>query len=177
MKFNKKYLLATMPALALVGLVAASSVSAAGQGVMGNRGGFGPMGGHGGMGMGIGNPDNFLERLTSEASVLGISVDEMKTYWSQGKGVKEIATEKGITEEQLKTKMQATHEAKIKADLKILVDKGIITQAQADARLTAMKTMKEKMGEQMKNRVQNKVQNKLQKRAVPVQTGTSATQS
>lgn len=158
MNINKKYLWATVPALALVGLVTASSVSAAGLGMMGARGGFGSMGGHSGMGMGIGNPDNFVERLTAEASMLGISVDEMKTYWSQGKGVKEIAAEKGITSEQLKTKMQTAAETKVRAELKTLVDKGIITQAQADARFTTMKAMKEKMVEQMKKHVPNKGQ-------------------
>lgn len=169
MKINKKYLWATVPAMALVGLVAVSSVSAASD----EAGAMRLLGPRGGGHMGIGDPDRFLDRLTSEASMLGISVDEMKTYWSQGKGVKEIATEKGITAEQLKTKMQAAHEAKISSDLKALVDKGVITQAQADARLTAMKAMKEKMGTQM----QNKVKIKMHKRGVPVQNGTSSTQS
>lgn len=165
MKFNKKYLWATVPAMALVGLVAVSSVSAASDEVGAVRL-FGPRGGgH----MGIGDPDKFLERLTSEASMLGISVDEMKTYWSQGKGVKEIATEKGITEEQLKTKMEAAMKARVSTELKTLVDKGIITQAQADARLKAMETMKTKMGENMKKNVKVK----MMKRGAPVQNGTS----
>lgn len=174
MKLNKKMLWTGVSALTLVGLVTATGASAASLSAEKNSmATFGRMGGHG-LHLGIGDPDRFLERLTSEASMLGISVDEMKSYWSQGKGVKEIATEKGITEEQLKTKMQAAAETKIKAELKTLVDKGIITQAQADARLATMKAMKEKMGEQMKNRMQNKVQNKLHKRAAPVQNGTNS---
>lgn len=172
MKFNKKYLLATVPALALVGLVAATSVSAASPQGMG-VGGFGGRGMGGGFHMGIGDPDRFVERLTSEATMLGISVDEMKSYWSQGKNIQDIAKEKGITTEQLKAKMEAAQETKIKTELKNLVDKGIITQAQADARLTAMKALKEKMGEQLKSGVKNK----MQKRVAPVQNGTSSAQS
>lgn len=171
MKFNKKYLLATVPAMALVGLMAASSVSAANPQM--GPGGFGGRGMSLGFHHGIGDPDRFVERLTSEASMLGISVDEMKNYWSQGKGVKEIAAEKGITEEQLKTKLQVAAETKVKTELKTLVDKGVITQAQADARLAAMKAMKEKMGTQL----QNKMKIKMQKRGAPGQNGTSSAQS
>lgn len=158
MKITKKYLLA-IPAFALAGLVSATAVSAAsdnetgmGPGMMGGRGGM-----HGGFGMGGGelfDADRLVERLTAEASILGISVDEMKTYWSQGKNLQEIATEKGITAEQLRTKMQAAAETKIQTQLKTLVDKGVITQAQADSRLATMKARQAKMAEHMKTRVE-----------------------
>lgn len=155
MKFNKKYLLA-IPALAIAGVVVAGSVSAAGPGMGGGKGmGMGgPM--HGGFGGGIGDPDKFVEHLTQEASVLGITLDEMKAYWAQGKTVQDIATDKGLTQEQLKVKMEAAAEAKATANLKALVDKGVITQAQADSRATIMKEMKVKMAENMKNKVQQK---------------------
>ncbi len=149
MKFNKKYVLA-LPAMAIAGVVIATSVSAAG------NGGFG---GHGEPGMGGGpiqDPDRFVEHVTQEASVLGITVEEMKAYWAQGKTVQEIATEKGLTKEQLQTKMEAVREAKMTASIKVLVDKGIITQAQADTRLAAMKNLKAKMSEQMKNKMQKR---------------------
>ncbi len=168
MKMNKKYLLA-IPALALAGAVVAGSVSAANttdtttptaQAQQRGPGGPGGFGGkfmmHGDFGGDIGDSDRFVERLTSEASILGISLDEMKTYWSQGKNIRDIATEKGITDEQLKTKLETAAEARATASLKALVDKGVITQAQADARATAMKNMKTKMAEQMKNRPQLK---------------------
>ena len=171
MRFNKKYLLA-IPALAIAGVVAAGSVSAAGPGggMGGGRGMGGPM--HSGFGGAL-DPDKFVEHLTQEASVLGISLDEMKAYWAQGKNVQDIATAKGLTKEQLKAKLEAAAEAKATANLKALVDKGIITQAQADSRATVMKEMKAKMTENMKNKVQ-------QKRGVkpaPRQTTTTQSQS
>ena len=146
MKLNKKYLL-VIPAFALAGLIGVNSASAMG------------MGGHfGGRGFGAGadDPDKWSQRITQEASMLGISTDEMKNYWSQGKNIKDISAEKGITDEQLKTKMQAAAEAKIKSQLQALVDKGYITQAQGDARLTVMKNMNTKMAEKMKNKPQIK---------------------
>lgn len=170
MKFNKKYLLA-IPAFALAGFLSVSSVSAAGGGMFGGmHGGFA----RGMGGQGIGDPDRWTHNITQEASVLGISVDEMKTYWSQGKNLRDIAAEKGITDEQLKIKMQAAVEAKIKSQLQALVDKGHITQAQADARLTVMAQMKTKMAEHMKNRPQTKRGFKLNR---PNNTGTSTTRS
>lgn len=168
MKLNKKYLLGAVPALALVGLVATNTVSAATttpnttpveQGQAGGRGPGGP-GGHGGFRggfeLGIGNSDKFVERLTQEASVLGISLDDMKNYWSQGKNLQDIATEKGISQTDLRTKLEAAAEARVSSELKALVDKGVITQAQADARATAIKAQKTKMQIEMQNRVQNK---------------------
>ena len=78
------------------------------------------------------------ERFTAEANLLGITVDEVKNYWAQGKGVREIATEKGISEETLKAKMTELRKAQMKTHLATLVSQGVITQAQADTRLTAI---------------------------------------
>jgi len=90
------------------------------------------------------------ERFASQASLLGITVDEVKNYWAQGKGVREIATEKGISEETLRTKMAELRKTEMKAHLATLVSQGVITQAQADTRLASIEKMvaggKGKMG-------------------------------
>lgn len=78
------------------------------------------------------------DMFQKQADMLGISVDEVKNAWASGQSVWELAKAKGISEDTIKTKMQAMAIEKIKADLKALVDKGIITQAQADARLAYM---------------------------------------
>lgn len=125
---NKKYLV--IPAVAIALLAGAGAVSAKG-----------PMGGGpGGFGGFERDPDQWLTRITADATMLGISVDEMKTAWSQGKTLQEVATEKGITQDQLAAKLKAAKETKHKEALQALVTKGYLTQAQADARLAAMKT-------------------------------------
>jgi competence protein ComGC len=90
------------------------------------------------------------ERFTTEAVLLGITVDEVKNYWAQGKGVREIATEKGISNETLQAKMTELKKTEAKARLATLVSQGVITQAQADARIASIEKMtasgKGKMG-------------------------------
>lgn len=73
-----------------------------------------------------------------QAEVLGISVDEVKAAWAEGKSLKELAREKGITEDQLHVRMKEAMTQQMKSQLQTLVDKGIITQAQADRRLQVM---------------------------------------
>jgi hypothetical protein len=73
-----------------------------------------------------------------EATLLGVSIDVVKNGWAQGKTLMQIAQDNGITKEQLAQKMQAQRTAQMKAQLQTLVEKGIITQAQADQRLAAM---------------------------------------
>ncbi len=80
-----------------------------------------------------------------EAELLGISVDAIKTGWAQGQSVKEIAAANGISEDQLKLKMQAAADAAIKTRLQALVDKGVITQDQMNQRLTFMQAQQSKM--------------------------------
>ncbi len=46
--------------------------------------------------------------------------------------------EKGITEEQVQTRMKELQAEQMKSFLQALVDKGVITQAQADKRLGVM---------------------------------------
>ncbi len=87
-------------------------------------------------------PDEIAARhtqlFTEQATMLGIGVDEVKNAWAQGKGLRELANEKGITDDELKAKLQELHTQRMKTNLQTLVDKGVITQAQADARLQTM---------------------------------------
>ncbi len=103
-------------------------------------GGVGVASAHGGWGMmGTVDPQVFAQRwsekMTQQATVLGISVDEMKSYWAQGKALWDVAKEKGISDADLQARLKAQHEEQLKKSLQVLVDKGFITQAQADARL------------------------------------------
>jgi hypothetical protein len=88
------------------------------------------------------DPEEMASRMTAmfqeRASILGITIDEMKNYWADGKNIKEIAEEKGITDEQLRTKMQELRKNQMKEQLQAMVSKGVITQAQADKRLEKM---------------------------------------
>ncbi len=85
------------------------------------------------------------QMFQEQATLLGLTVDEVKTAWANGTSFKELAKQKGITEEALKAKMKANHEAQMKAHLKTLVDKGVSTRAQADARIATMQKMADKM--------------------------------
>lgn len=87
-------------------------------------------------------PDEIAARqetmFSNEAAFLGISVDEVKSAWAQGKTLRDMAQEHGITDEQLRVKAQERFTQKLKDQLQTLVTKGVITQAQADQRLAAM---------------------------------------
>lgn len=119
---NKKYL-AAVPVLAILGLSVAGIASAHGLGNAVDPEVF---------------SQHFTNQINADANLLGITVDEMKADWAAGKSVRDIAKEKGISDTDLQAKMQAARDAQIKAQFKTLVDKGFITQAQADARLTFM---------------------------------------
>lgn len=76
--------------------------------------------------------------LTEQASLLGISADDLKARLDSGKTFQQIASDLGITQDQLKTKMDAQKQArleKMKADIQAEVAAGKLTQAQADQRL------------------------------------------
>ena len=75
------------------------------------------------------------DMFTQQASLLGISVDAVKQGWAEGKTLSEIATANGISETDLQEKMKSAAKQKLANQLKSLVDKGVITQAQADQRL------------------------------------------
>ena len=78
--------------------------------------------------------------FTSQASLIGATVDEVKNAWAQGKSFQTLATEKGVTKEQLQAKMLAKRTDEMKSRLATLVSKGVITQAQADQRIAYMQT-------------------------------------
>ncbi len=129
---NKTKLLKySLPALALALLIGAGTVEASGMG---------------GKNM---TPDQIATMHTQmfqeQATLIGATVDEVKTAWANGTSFKELAKQKGITEEALKIKMQEAHKAQMKAHLQTLVDKGVITQAQADARIATMQKMADKV--------------------------------
>jgi hypothetical protein len=98
--------------------------------------------GFGGMGMGTMSADEIATRQTSmfqqQANLIGASLEEVKQAWAEGKDFKTLASEKGITEAQLKAKMKAARDEQMKTHLAALVSKGVITQAQADKRLATM---------------------------------------
>ncbi len=87
-------------------------------------------------------PEQLSERqqtmFESEAKILGISVADLKEAWADGKTFKQIISEKGLSEADIKSRMQAERDAQMKTQLSQLVAKGTITQAQADRRLKAM---------------------------------------
>lgn len=78
------------------------------------------------------------EQIAQQANLLGISVDEMKTKWAEGKTLADVAKEKGISNDDLAAKLKAARDDEMKQMLQTLVAQGKITQAQADARLKAM---------------------------------------
>jgi DNA-binding phage protein len=88
------------------------------------------------------DPDQLATRqqnmFSYEAQILGISVDELKDAWAEGKSLSQIAKDKGITQEQIQQRIKQAMEDQMKAYLKTLVDKGVISQSQADKRLQFM---------------------------------------
>lgn len=88
------------------------------------------------------DPEKIVARQTemfeNHANLLGINVNEMKEYWAAGKNLKEIATELNISDEDLRLKMQESRQERMQESLNTLVENGVITQRQADSRLTFM---------------------------------------
>lgn len=113
--------------------------------------GVGTASAHGWYGLGgtTATPDQIAQRqqasFDAEAALLGVSVDTIKNAWAQGKSIVQVAQDNGITKAQLQQKMLDAKKATIALQLKALVDKGVITQAQADQRLKAMETMTQNM--------------------------------
>lgn len=83
----------------------------------------------------------------NQANLLGVEVSEVKAAWAEGKNMKELALEKGISEADLKAKMQAQMKKQHEERLQALVSAGVITQAQADQRLKFMEEKKSQMKE------------------------------
>jgi len=125
---KKLALYASLPMLALL-LTGASAASAHG------------MFGFGFMGKQL-TPDEIAQgqtdRFQQEANLLGISIDDIKNAWAKGETLQQLATEKGISQDQLKQKLNDLAQQKMKDRLQNLVSKGVITQSQADQRLQFM---------------------------------------
>lgn len=130
---KKIFIYSIIPVLGLV-LFSAQPVSAHGMG-----GGMGMLGG-----FGLGNPDQIATAqqtmFQKEADLLGVSLDDVKNAWAEGKSMAQLAKEKGITQQQLQDKMNQSRTSQIKAQIQSLVDKGIITQDQANKRLQFVQT-------------------------------------
>lgn len=122
---NKLLIYAIFPVIGL-GLYGLNMASA--NGLFGGFGGVANM-----------TPDQIVERqqnmFQNEAGLLGISVEDIKNGWAEGKSLVEIAADHGITKEALQQKMKDAQTAQLKLQLQTLVDKGVITQAQADKRM------------------------------------------
>ena len=107
---------------------------------------FGPFGGFDT----AASPDQIASRtqamFQSEATLLGLSVDLVKIGWAQGKSIMQIAQDHNITKDQLQQKMQDSRLQGMKTQMQALVDKGIISQAQADQRLASLQNAKGRMG-------------------------------
>ncbi len=97
-----------------------------------------------GLGASTLTPDQIASRqqtmFENEAQVLGISVDDVKAAWAQGKTMQRIMTEKNISQDQVNQRIKDRQLAQLKTQLQALVDKGVITQAQADQRLQTVQT-------------------------------------
>lgn len=133
-KIKKRYFAyAVLPVMALA-LMGAGTVSA--------HGWFG-----GPFGVTNATPQEVAQRqnemFTQKANLLGMSVDEVKSAWAQGKTLQQLAEEKGITQDQLQEKMRELRQQQIKERLQTLVEQGVITQTQADQRLQFMQRQME----------------------------------
>ncbi|MFA5954052.1 MAG: hypothetical protein WC817_00760 [Patescibacteria group bacterium] len=95
---------------------------------------------------------NQTARFEAEASLLGVSVDVIKQGWAEGKTLQDIATAAGITSDQLRQRVATAAQDRAKASLQALVDKGVITQAQADQRLKFMQDQASKAPQNGKGR-------------------------
>ena len=94
------------------------------------------------------DPERMIDKkekmFQNKANLLGISIEQMKEYWSEGKNIGEIATEMDINEEELRVKIQESHKERMTEHLNFLVENGKITQEQADAKFTYIQ---ERMGD------------------------------
>lgn len=124
MRLTKRGLI-SIAALAAVGLLGTAGIASA-------HGGFGWWGAPA-------TPEQIAQQQQSmfqqKTDVLGLSVEEVKNAWAQGKTLQQLASEKGMTDQQLQDKLKQLHEQNMKDQLQGLVNQGVITQQQADDRL------------------------------------------
>ena len=122
-------------------LVSLGILGLAGVGIASANGWFG--------GFGDLSPEDLTARFETmfqkKAEILGITVDEFKTGWSEGKTLRDIAEEQGITPEQLQEQMGQEREERMRERFNVLVENGVITQEQADQKLNFMQERFENM--------------------------------
>lgn len=82
--------------------------------------------------------DHHQQMFEHHAEMLGISVDEVKAAWAEGKTLPEIMEEHGIDKDQFHAQMKENHQQRMQERMSALVEKGVITQEQADQRIAAM---------------------------------------
>ncbi len=155
MKKSIKY--AVIPAIAFA-LLGAGVVSAKEMGT----GEKNRVGGHGGGFFAFNNmdPEEFAshqsDMFANQAELTGLSIDEIKNAWAEGKKMNELLEEKGIDPETIRTKMKAQHEEKMKEQMQTLVASGVITQEQADKRIEFTKNHVPKMKGKMMHKFEQK---------------------
>lgn len=129
LKKKKNLICAILPVLAF-GILMANPIEAKGFGFWG--GGFGNI-----------NLDEWTQRMEKMfenwANLLQISIDKVKNYWAEGKTPKEMMEAENINKEDVQKRMKEKRLEELKNQLQKLVEKGIITQEQADKRLEVMK--------------------------------------
>lgn len=116
-----------LAALLVVGVVGATSVYAQGPtppgfGMMGN--GRGPGGGRG-----FGLSDAALD---AAAKVLGMTADEVKAAFQEGKTLQDLAAEKGVDIADVQAAVQAVRVTEMRAQIAQAVEDGAMTQEKAD---------------------------------------------
>lgn len=132
--------------------LSALGISLAGVGIASAHG-MGSLGFGGFMGPSL-TPDQIATAQQNQfqkiADLLGISADDVKNAWAKGENLQQIAQDHGVTAAQLQQKMKDVRTAQLKSQLDTLVQKGVITQAQADQRLQFVQNqaanMKGRMG-------------------------------
>jgi DNA-binding CsgD family transcriptional regulator len=91
------------------------------------------------------SPDEIASRqqamFQQESQILGISPDQVKAAWAEGKTMKQIMDDNGISQDQVQQRINDMRTSQLKSQLQTLVDKGVITQAQADQRLATMQNL------------------------------------
>ncbi|MDD5109733.1 MAG: hypothetical protein PHI63_00780 [Patescibacteria group bacterium] len=104
-------------------------------------------------GAGNATPEEMKSRYTAmfqqQADMLGLTVTEVKDAWAQGKNLSQLAQEHGISTADLQTRMRDWQLKQMKSQLQVLVDQGVITQAQADARAKIMEQQPQRGGKRM----------------------------
>lgn len=106
--------------------------------------------GFGFWGLGAINPDEMAIRhqqmFESQAKILGISVDELKNAWAEGKTIRQIIEEKKLDQNKIQERAKQLKIEQMRSHLQTLVSKGVITQAQADKRLQFMQNQQNNFG-------------------------------